>query len=84
MSLKILTVALPAKIPERQRQRNRASATRKNTKTVKVSVSKWSGHNEHRHNAIALNFVAFKHGNVVAAHCHNTTVISDTFSTQRK
>ena len=45
-------------------QRNRIS--RKNMKNAKVSVSKWSCHNEQRQNAKNNNCVAWKHVHVVA------------------
>ena len=48
------------------RQRNRASGTRENSKYVKVSVSKWSSHNEYCNNAVTNNCVAWKHGHIVA------------------
>ena len=34
---------------------------------VKASVTKWSSHNEYRHNEITENFEARKHCQVVAA-----------------
>ena len=49
------------------RQRNRASVIRKNTKNVKVVASKWISHNKDRQNSIINNFLAWKHGHVVAA-----------------
>ena len=49
------------------RQRNSASGTREKLKNVKVSVSKWSSHNENSNNAITNNCEAWKHGHVVAA-----------------
>ena len=47
---------------QRQRHRNRAAEARKNTSYVQVSASKWSSHNEYRHNAITNNCVACKTG----------------------
>ena len=54
------------------RQRNRASVTRKNTKNVKVSLSKWSSHNEHRqrHNAIIQ-----KNGLKAQSHCCSSVTV---------
>ena len=40
------------------RQRNRASWTRKNSKNIKVSLSRWSCHNEYSKNAKSKNFEA--------------------------
>ena len=48
-------------------QRNRASGTRKNSKNIKVLVSGWSSHNKYSNIAITNNFMACKHGHVVAA-----------------
>ena len=49
------------------RQRNRVSGTKQNSKNVKVSVTRWSSHNEYSNNAKTSNFVAWKHRHVVAA-----------------